>query len=209
MAISQRTLLMVRFSILLALEAIFCFTPLGSIPIGPMVATLMMIPVIVTAIVLGPKAGTLMGAVSGLFSFLVMTFMPTTPLAFVFTPFYSAGEFRGNGWSLVICFLPRILAGTVAALTFRALHKRLDNKKQAIAYSLAGLFGSMTNTVGVLGGIYLFFGPSYALANGVAYPALLGILGTIALTNGILEAVVCTLLSAAICMPLLRMRQRS
>ena len=43
---------MVQFSILLALEVIMCFTPLGSIPIGPMVATLAMIPVILTGIYL-------------------------------------------------------------------------------------------------------------------------------------------------------------
>ena len=52
---------MVQFSILLALEVIMCFTPLGSIPIGPMVATLAMIPVILTGILLGVGAGAAMG----------------------------------------------------------------------------------------------------------------------------------------------------
>ena len=68
----NNTLFIVQFSILLAIEAIFCFTPLGSLPaMGPIVATLMMVPVIITAILLGTKAGTIMGAFAGLFSFIV------------------------------------------------------------------------------------------------------------------------------------------
>ena len=66
---------MVQFSILLALEVIMCFTPLGSIPIGPMVATLAMIPVILTGILLGVGAGAAMGFFAGLFSFIVWTFI--------------------------------------------------------------------------------------------------------------------------------------
>lgn len=53
----------IQFALLAAIEAVFCFTPLGSLPaIGPIVATLAMIPVIITSILLGTKAGTLMGA---------------------------------------------------------------------------------------------------------------------------------------------------
>ena len=75
---------MVQFSILLALEVIMCFTPLGSIPIGPMVATLAMIPVILTGILLGVGAGAAMGFFAGLFSFIVWTFISPGPTAFVF-----------------------------------------------------------------------------------------------------------------------------
>ena len=37
--------------------------------------------------------------------------------------FYTAGEFQGNGWSLVVCFLPRILTGTFAGLTYTGLSR--------------------------------------------------------------------------------------
>ena len=87
------TLFIAQFAILLALEAIVCFTPLGSIPIGPLVATLAMLPVIVAGILLGTGAGAAMGFAAGLFSFIVWTFMPPNPVtAFVFTP-TAAGEF--------------------------------------------------------------------------------------------------------------------
>ena len=89
----SKTLFLTRFSILLAIEAIFCFTPLGSLPaIGPIVATLAAVPVVITAIMLGTAAGSAMGAFAGLFSFLVWTFTPPNPMfAFVFTPFFSFG----------------------------------------------------------------------------------------------------------------------
>lgn len=190
---------MVYFSFLLAIEAVFCFTPLGSLPaIGPIVATLAILPVVITAILLGPKAGTLMGLFAGLFSFIIWTFMPPSPIvAFVFTPFYAMGEFHGNVGSLLICFVPRILSGTVAGLVSRAFDRRHPNKN-ILNYSVSAALGSLTNTVGVLGGIALFFGGQYA---SVAGAAIFVIIGTTVLTSGIPEAVVNAILASAVCKP--------
>ncbi len=59
----KRILFLTQFGLLLAIEAIVCFTPLGSLPaIGPIVATLMMVPVAITGCLLGVRAGTAMGA---------------------------------------------------------------------------------------------------------------------------------------------------
>ncbi len=189
-SISKNTLRLAQFALLLAIEAIACFTPLGSLPaIGPIVATLGMVPVIITAVVLGTGAGTAMGAFTGLFSFIVWTFFPPNPLtAFVFTPVYSLGPAKGNFWSLVICFVPRILVGTVTGACL-ALFTRLRWKKAA-AYSVSGVLGSLTNTLLVLGGIYGFFGRSYAAVLGKNIGALLGLIGLLVLTNGIPEAVI-------------------
>ncbi len=186
--VSKKTVRLAQFAMMLAIEAVFCFTPLGSLPaVGPLVATLMMIPVIITAIVMGIGAGTLMGAFAGLFSFLVWTFMPPNPLfAFVFTPVYSLGRARGSFWSLAICFVPRILAGTVTGLCLK-LFTWLKWKNGA-AYSVSGALGSLINTFLVLGGIYLFFGSGYAAALGQNLGALPVILGLTVLTNGLPEA---------------------
>lgn len=200
-------LFLVQFALLLALEAIFCFTPLGSIPIGPLVATLAMLPVIVTGILLGPLAGSAMGAAAGLFSFLVWTFMAPNPItAFVFTPAYPPGNF----WSLVICFLPRILTGTVAGLSFRLL-SHLTNRfrfKNGLVYGLSGVLGSMTNTLLVMLGIYLFFGKEYAASLGMSFQLLLGAIGTTIATNGVLEAAVSALVSYGVCFPLNKIMRR-
>jgi uncharacterized membrane protein len=187
-SISKSTLRLAEFSLLLALEAVVCFTPLGSLPaIGMMVATLGMIPVIITAVVMGTGAGALMGFFTGLFSFIVWTFMPPNPvLAFVFTPVYSIGASKGNFWSLVICFVPRILVGVVAGASLKLFTKL--HMKNVLAYSLCGILGSMMNTLLVIGGIYLFFGSSYAAALGQNLGALPAILGLMILTNGLPEA---------------------
>ncbi len=182
---TEKTLFITRFGILLAIEAIFCFTPLGSLPaIGPIVATLALLPVVATAIMMGTAAGTLMGFFAGLFSFLVWTFTPPSPLvAFVFTPFYSFGEFQGNFFSLLICFVPRILAGTVAG----ALCSALKNKGNILRFTLAGFAASMTNTLLVMGGIWLFFGGQYQQVVG---SAILIVIGMTVLTSGIPEAII-------------------
>jgi len=196
---NKKTLFITQFAILAAIEAIVCFTPLGSLPIGPIVATLSHIPVILTAIMLGTRAGACMGALFGLFSFIVWSFMPPAPpMAFVFTPVYSTGDFQGNFWSVVICFMPRILIGVVAGLTY----KLLARSPRVIAYGLSGILGSLVNTVLVLGGIYVFFGRDFAVVNDVAYSLLLGVIGMSILTNGIPEAILGGLTGYAICAPL-------
>jgi len=199
MKTKNTTLLLVQFGILLALEAIFCFTPLGSLPaLGPIVATLAMIPVVITALLLGTKAGTLMGGFAGLFSFIVWTFMPPSPIvAFVFTPFYSLGEFSGNIGSLLICFVPRILVGTVAGLTYKVLSKKMPNKN-VLCFSLSSALGSLTNTFGVMGGIWLFFGNQYS---SIAGGAMLIIIGSTILFSGIPEAIVSAIAASAVCKP--------
>ncbi len=200
MKTKKTTRSLVQFAVLLAIEAIFCFTPLGSLPaMGPIVATLAMIPVILTALLLGPKAGTLMGFFAGLFSFIVWTFTPPSPIAaFVFTPFYSLGEFSGNVGSLLICFVPRILVGTVAGLTYKGLSKVMPTKN-VLCFSLSAALGSLTNTFGVMGGIWLFFGDQYS---SIAGGAMLLIIGSTILFSGIPEAIISAIAASAVCKPL-------
>lgn len=61
---------MVLLGLLTAVVVVFSFTPIGSIPIGPLVITLNVIPVAIAGIALGPIGGAVMGAIFGLFSFL-------------------------------------------------------------------------------------------------------------------------------------------
>lgn len=201
-SVNRKTLFLAQFAMLLAIEAIVCFTPLGSLPaIGPIVATLSAVPVIITAIILGTGAGSAMGFFFGLFSFLVWTFTPPSPLtAFAFTPFYSLGPTQGNFWSLVICFVPRILVGTITGACFSLFSKM--KWKPVFAYSLSGILGSLANTLLVLGGIYVFFGTSYAAALGKSFDLLLGLIGLTLLTSGIPEAVIGGVAAYAICYPI-------
>ena len=191
-----------RFCIILTIEAIVCFTPLGSLPaIGPIVATLGMLPVIIAAHTMGLRAGAAMGFFAGLFSFCVWTFMPPNPLsAFVFTPFVEVAGISGGFRSLLICFVPRVLVGVVAWVVYKLTYKSVIGDK--VAYALSGFLGSMANTIFVMGGIYLFFGRAYASALGIGYELLLGLIGTTVLTSGIPEAVLGAVVGLFVSRPL-------
>ncbi|MCL2632932.1 MAG: ECF transporter S component [Oscillospiraceae bacterium] len=195
--INKKTLMLVQFSILLAIEAVFCFTVLGSIPFTPVVvATLAMIPVIITGMLLGVKAGTLMGFFAGLFSFIVWTFMPPSALAFVFSPVYAENFIEVIG-SLFICFVPRILVGTVAGALYNHMSKTFS-ENNAISYIIGATLGSLTNTALVVAGIALFFGER---VSGLMGDAIMVIVNSLIIFNGVPEAIVSAIICPAVCIP--------
>lgn len=186
---------MVLIAIFIAIEILLAMTPLGFVPLGVTRATTIHIPVILGAIILGPKAGALLGGAFGLISILMNTYSPTIT-SFVFSPFYALGDFSGNGWSLVIALVPRILIGVTSYFTFKAVNKL--NKNKVFAYMGAGIVGSLTNTIFVMSGIYLFFGRTYAAAKEMPFEALFGFIMTTIGINGIPEAIVAAILTAAL-----------
>ena len=202
MATNQKTTRMVQISLLAGIEILLALTPLGYIPIGPVRATTIHIPVILGGILLGPSAGAILGGVFGITSVLINTVTPTVT-SFVFTPFYSLGEARGDFRSLIIAMVPRILIGVVAGWVYR-LMLRLQHSA-SLAAALSGFLGSMTNTILVMGGIYVFFGPAYAAARGIAYSTLMGVIGGVIGFNGVIEAVTAT----AITIPLVAVLSRA
>ncbi len=203
----SKTLRLTQFAMLLAIEAVVCFTPLGSLPaVGPIVATLAHVPVIITAVLLGTGAGAAMGAIAGLFSFLVWTFTPPSPLiAFVFTPFYGPGTPHGNVWSLVIVCTedPDRRRGR---LVLQAVQPH--EMEEWLRLWTQWCAGSLVNTFGVLGGIYVFFGHNYATVLGKSLNVLLGLIGLTVLTSGIPEAVIGGVAAYAVCRPLHKYTKR-
>ena len=169
---------------------------MAQIPLPFMRATTMHIPVIVGACLLGPKVGALLGGLFGITSVVIATVQPNIT-SFVFTPFYSfSPEFHGSWMSLVVAIAPRILIGVVAGLVFQGLMKVV--KSQALSLAVAGLAGAMTNTVGVMGLIYLLFGEQYALAGGKDPALLFGVILGVIGTNGVVEAIIAGILTAAV-----------
>lgn len=199
--------LMAQIALLAAIMIVMAFTPLGYIPLPFMNATTMHIPVIVGACLLGPKAGGVLGGLFGITSVVKATIQPNIT-SFVFTPFYSfSPEFSGNWMSLIVAILPRILIGVVAGLVFQGLVKLIRN--QTVSLAVAGVLGSMTNTIGVMGLIYLLFGEQYAAAGGTDPSLLLGVILGVVCTNGIVEAIIAGVLTAAVCKALLAAFRKS
>lgn len=197
MNVSEKLYRRILTAIFAAIIVIMTFVPyLGYIPLGVINATLIHIPVIIGAILLGPKTGAVLGLIFGLSSLVKNTFQPNLT-SFCFSPFYN----DGNLWSLVICLVPRMLIGIVSYYVFCGgyrLFARGRKKKlgEMISLVVAGAAGSMTNTLLVMHLIYLFFGDLYGEVTGKAtYAAILAVIGT----SGVGEAIVAAILVAAIC----------
>ena len=192
----NKTQYMAVMALFLAIEVVLVLTPLVYIQLGVINATTMHIPVLIAGIALGKKAGAQLGFVFGLTSLLNATFRPG-PTSFIFSPFITIGGVSGNFSSILIALIPRILVGFLAGLIFEQLQKHKANQNLSIAS--AAIVGTLTNTVLVLAGIYIFFGPQYAQVAGVSYEALLGVLAAIITTNGIGEVFLGTLVSLVVC----------
>ena len=199
---NKSTRQLVMLAIFSAIIVLLSYTPLGYIPINPLLRlTIIHVPVIIGAIVLGPAAGGFLGFVFGVTSLLKNTFEPTV-VSFVFSPFYSGGNFG----SIVICFIPRILIGVFAGLVFKAMCG--SSKTRLIAPAVAGITGSLTNTFLVMSGIYLFFGSEYAAARGQVLGSIYSFVGAVVFANGIPEAIVAMILASAIAKPLIILNSR-
>lgn len=196
---------LVQMSIFSALIFILAFTPgIGYIPLGFTNVTTIHILVIVGSLLLGPKCGAVLGGLFGLTSFIKNTTTPTL-ISFVFTPFYSLGDYSGGLGSIITCFVPRILIGVVPYYVYQLVKKcSKDQKTSKVGLVLAGIAGSFTNTILVMSFIYLFFKDSYAAANGVPAEAVAAIiLGSIG-TNGVPEAIVAAVITLFVGKALMR-----
>jgi len=160
---TQRITLMGMFG---AIIFLLTFTPLG-FPQIPLIgsATIIHIPVIIGAILLGPKYGAVLGFLFGLSSMLFATFQSTALNAFAFTPLRPVpGTDNGSLWALLIAFVPRILVGIVSPLVYWGLVKVLPRVSDSIKLAAAAIVASMTNTLLVLHLLYFLFREPWSLA---------------------------------------------
>ena len=198
---NKKTSNLVQMAMFVAIIILLAFTPIGYIPLGVTRATIIHVPVIIGSIMLGPFAGAFLGAVFGITSLISNTINPTVT-SFVFSPFITIGGASGNFMSLVICMVPRILVGVVPYYVYQGLKKVINN--DAVDLTIAGVAGSMTNTILVMGGIYVFFGEAYAAAREIDFSALFGVIMGVIGINGVPEAIVAGILTMAVCKVLLR-----
>ena len=164
---------MTIISLLSAISIMLSMIPLGYIQIGPVAITTMCIPVIIGGIIEGPMVGMIVGFIFGLTSmFRGMAGMagPTSPI-FI---------------NPLVSVLPRIFIGLVAYYSFKLSMKIIKNTY--VSGLIAGGMASITNTVGVLGMIYVLYAAEYAKALGQSAGTAKALLMGIATTNGIAEA---------------------
>ena len=102
----------------------------------------------------------------------------------------------------LVSILPRVLIGVVAYYVYQGIYK--ISKKVYAAGFMAGLIGSLANTVGVLGMIYVLYADKYMERIGQAGADAGKWLFTLAATNGVPEALVAALIVSAVSVSLIR-----
>ena len=186
---------MVSVALMAAIVIVLANTPLGMIQLPIIKATTVHIPVILGAILLGPGAGAILGAIFGICSLVSNTMAPTL-LSFAFSPFLSTTGIPGALKAIWISVGCRILIGVVAGWLWVLFTKIKLN--QFIALPIVGFVGSMVNTVTVMGSIYFLFAQQYAEAKEVALTAVFGlVMGTVT-AYGIPEAIAAAILVLAL-----------
>ena len=205
----QQLTLMAMFT---AIILIMAFTPVGLINLPIIKATILHIPVIIGAIVLGPAAGAYFGGLFGLTS-LIKNIMTPSLLSFAFTPTVAVpGTGHGSPWSIFICFVPRILVGITPWLLYTAFTKLMPNMKGAgrtAVLALAGVIGALTNTFLVMGSIFILFQDAYASARDIPVEEVKGAILAIIGANGIPEAIAAGVITPIITLVMLKLINKS
>ncbi|MBQ7290485.1 MAG: ECF transporter S component [Clostridia bacterium] len=125
---------MTYFAISLALMLVLHFA-IGSIPVGTTKISVVLIPISIGAMLLGPAAGAALGLIYGaivLIQFGVMALDPFTAILFQNEPFMTS----------VICLVKTTLAGFLSGLAY----KLLKEKNQIVATFVAAAITPIVNT---------------------------------------------------------------
>ena len=184
---------MAMVGMLSAISIFLGLTGLGFIPIPPVKATIMHIPVIIGAIIEGPIVGALVGGVFGLFS-MYQAFTAPMPTSFIF-------------WNPIIAILPRILIGIVAYYVYTFFKNKFKNK--SISIGIAAVLGTLTNTIGVMGLTYIIYLERYSQTLGISRQAATVGIGTVITLNGSIEAIVSALISIPVIITISKINRRN
>lgn len=146
---NKRLLYLTELAVLIAILLILEITGLGMFKTFGLELTILQIPVIIGAIILGPSGGAAMGAVFGLISYwecfgkssFGVALMSINPLL-----------------TFLVCVPTRILMGWLCGLIFKGMHSRLaQTKANFVSYITASLSGALLNTAFFMSALCLCF----------------------------------------------------
>lgn len=184
-------------SVMAAIEIVFCFTPLGTIPVPGIAATMGHIPVIISAFILDKKYSMVMGLIMGTCSLIWWSTIGLgNPIAFGFTPF----ALYGNIFSLEICILPRFLIPVVASISFDFFRKKVG-KSVVFSAGISAAIAAFTHSFLVLSQIFLLFSGNEAISEQLK-GSILTVMIIPSIFSGIAEIIVASLISVVIVKPL-------
>ncbi|MBQ0001431.1 MAG: ECF transporter S component [Clostridiales bacterium] len=175
-------------ALMTAVLLIFAFTPIGTIPIGPLSISLNMIPVAICAIVLGPVGGAIAGGIFGLLSFLqcfgigIPSGMGATLAAI--NPFLA----------FVQRFVPRLLDGFLLGYIFRFFRK----KNAYVGCAVTGFFSAFLNTLFFMSSLVLLFGNTDYVQGLIAGRNVIVFICAFVGVNAVVEMIAATVVVGAV-----------
>lgn len=183
------TLKLTQLALLTAIILLMAFTPIGYIKTFGLEISLIVIPVTIGAIVLGPAAGAFLGGVFGITSFIQ---------CFGLSAFGVALLAINPVATFITCLIPRILMGWITGLIFMGLRK---SGLKETAYPIASLLGPVLNTVLFMTSLLAFFynsdfiqGVADSFGSKNIFQFVIAMVGI----NGLVEAGTCLIIGAAI-----------
>lgn len=185
---SSKVLRMTILAILIALELLMAFTPLGYLRLGALSISFLCIPIAIGAIVLGPTAGLTLGLIFGLTSF---------AQCFGMDPFGTAMMSINPFFTFVICVVSRALMGWLTGVIASSLSKVLKDKKAGKFYLndiIAIILCPVMNTAFFLGFLALFFNGVKVMNLDVITMVVLPALSI----NCVIEIIACTVVGSAV-----------
>lgn len=180
-------------AVLVSIILLMSFTPIGYIKILPLSLeiTLITIPVVIGAILLGPIAGLILGALFGITSFLqcVLGLSPFGATLLTINPFLT----------FIVCVVPRTLMGLFAGLIYKGLKKA--NVKNVIAHIIANVVGPILNTVLFMTALCLCFYQTdfiQGIATSINSTNVISFIVLFVGINGLVEAIVNVIVGSAV-----------
>lgn len=180
---------LVILGLLTALTMIFSFTPIGSIPVGPLVITLNVIPIALAAVAAGPIGGLVIGSVFGLLSFLQC---------------FGIGIPSGMGAILadinpflafVQRFVPRAMDGFLVGLIFKGVSKLTNSY---VACAVTGFFSAFMNTALFMTALVVLYGNTEYVQGLMGGKNILVFICTFVGVNAVCEMLAATIVTGAV-----------
>lgn len=191
----ERIVEMTLTAVLAALIILMTFSGIGYIPINPVLKlTLHTLPVAVGSIVLGYKAGLILGTVFGVSSFLTCFGMDALGVALLgINPVLTA----------IMCIVPRVLCGVMPALIYKWI-----GKNRVLSIPVAATSTAVINTALFLGLMWVFFGEHLTDIAGVAIDSIVTLFMLFAGVNALIEAGICLVVGTAISKVLIKVKSK-
>ncbi len=195
------TVTMVELAVLIAVVLLMAFTPIGYIKTFGLEITLIVVPVAVGAVTLGPVAGLILGTIFGITSFIQ---------CFGMSPFGAMLLSINPVSTFIVCVPTRMAMGWLTGMIFRGL--KMTDLDRKVSTSIACLLGPFLNTFFFMSALCVcFYHTDYiqSMVTSVGATNVFAFIVAFVGLNGIVEALSCFVIGTAIAITLMSVQRNT